>query len=182
MPLNSEMHKTEAKGNKVLRNGYTTGSCAAAAAKAAIQMLLGKEEVLEVPLLTPKGTQLQLTIHEISRDEDRVRCAVCKDSGDDPDVTNGIMVFATITLTSDNQVTVDGGIGVGRVTLPGLSQKVGEAAINRIPKQMIIHEVNSVCEQFGYLYLGLLNKMNSKYTFLCKGIAVILGDTSSDRR
>lgn len=135
---------------KKLRSGYTTGSCAAAAAGAATRMLLEGSTLHEVSLLTPKGVNLNLKIEEISKTKDFVRCGVRKDSGDDPDVTNGILVFATVKRAQESQVTIDGGIGVGRVTLPGLSQKVGEAAINKVPRQMILQEVMSACEDKGY--------------------------------
>lgn len=135
---------------KKLRSGYTTGSCAAAAAKAATSMLLEGAIVNQVSLLTPKGVTLHLTIEDISMEKDSIRCAVRKDSGDDPDVTNGILVYAVVRRVQGNQITLDGGIGVGRVTLPGLWQKIGEAAINKVPRLMILQEVASVCEQKGY--------------------------------
>lgn len=135
---------------KKLRSGYTTGSCAAAAAKAATSMLLSGVIVNKVSLLTPKGVTLQLTIEDINMSKDSVRCAIRKDSGDDPDVTNGILVYAKVNRIQGNQTIVDGGIGVGRVTLPGLWQKIGEAAINKVPRQMIMQEVTTVCEQMGY--------------------------------
>ncbi|WP_455715200.1 cobalt-precorrin-5B (C(1))-methyltransferase CbiD [Anaerosporobacter sp.] len=135
---------------KKLRSGFTTGSCAAAAAGASTHMLLAGNILHEVALLTPKGVTLHLKIEEISKTKDSVRCAVRKDSGDDPDVTNGILVYATVRRIQGSQIIIDGGIGVGRVTLPGLSQKVGEAAINKVPKQMISKEVMSACENMGY--------------------------------
>lgn len=135
---------------KKLRSGYTTGSCAAAAAKAATSMLLDGILVNKVSLLTPKGVTLHLTIEDISMSKDYVRCAIRKDSGDDPDVTDGILVYAKVRRVQGNQITLDGGIGVGRVTLPGLWQKIGEAAINKVPRQMILQEVATVCEQKGY--------------------------------
>lgn len=79
-----------------LRLGYTTGSCAAAAAKAAAQMLLGQEEICQVRLMTPKGIELCLDIENISRTVEYVECAVRKYSGDDPDVTDGLLVFARV--------------------------------------------------------------------------------------
>lgn len=135
---------------KKLRSGYTTGSCAAAAAKAATSMLLSGVIVNKVSLLTPKGVTLQLTIEDINMSKDSVQCAIRKDSGDDPDVTNGILVYAKVNRIQGNQTIVDGGIGVGRVTLPGLWQKIGEAAINKVPRQMIMQGVTTVCEQMGY--------------------------------
>ncbi len=137
------------KGNKKLRCGYTTGSCAAAAAKAAAIMLLGNGEVTRVNIQTPKGIELSLEIKEITRTADSVTCAVQKDSGDDVDVTNHMLVFATVKKLSAH-IIVDGGEGVGRVTKPGLSQNIGEAAINKVPKEMIINEVRKACREAEY--------------------------------
>ena len=136
--------------NRKLRYGYTTGSCAAAAAQAATRMLLTGEKVEEVALQTPKGILLHLLIEEISMDEGRVRCAVQKDGGDDPDVTTGIYVYANVSRKAAPQITLDGGIGVGRVTRPGLWQAVGEAAINKVPRQMILENVEKVCKEYHY--------------------------------
>lgn len=127
-----------------LRYGYTTGSCAAAAASAATQMLFDQEDVTAVRLLTPKGMELLLDIAHIERTERYVRCSVKKDAGDDPDVTDGIEVYAIAGWDEGDAVTVDGGIGVGRVTRPGLDQPVGAAAINHVPREMIIREVERV--------------------------------------
>ena len=143
------------KNNKRLRYGYTTGSCAAGATRGAARMLLSGASLSEVELQTPKGITLNLQLHDITKGENYVSCAVQKDAGDDPDTTNGILVYAKVEKISaevakniiDNQNTdskkviihfsiiLDGGVGVGRVTKPGLSQKVGEAAINPVPRQ-----------------------------------------------
>ena len=104
------------RGSKKMRFGYTTGSCAAAACKGAVRMLLGKEKLTSVPLMTPKGILLDLELHDICMEENQVTCAVKKDAGDDPDTTNGILVYATVSKTADRGITVDGGEGVGRVT------------------------------------------------------------------
>lgn len=121
---------------KLLRCGYTTGSCAAAASKAAVMMLLGAGEVAEAEILTPSGIKLKLDILEIIRNEDCVSCAVKKDSGDDPDATNGILVYSCVRLCEAG-IHIDGGQGVGRVTKTGLDQPVGSAAINSVPRSMI---------------------------------------------
>ena len=128
------------RGQKKMRFGYTTGSCAAAACKGACLMLLGKEKLTSVPLMTPKGILLNLELHDIQISENQVTCAVKKDAGDDPDTTNGILVYATVWKTDTAGIVIDGGVGVGRVTRPGLSQKVGEAAINPVPRAMIYRE------------------------------------------
>ena len=137
------------KGGKTMRCGYTTGSCAAGAARAAAEMLLSGERVETVELDTPKGIRLTLEILDIDMEPDRVRCAVQKDSGDDPDITNGILVYATATRT-DAGITIDGGEGVGRVRKAGLDQPVGAAAINSTPRRMIAEQVAAACERQGY--------------------------------
>ncbi|MFV0343757.1 MAG: cobalt-precorrin-5B (C(1))-methyltransferase CbiD [Anaerocolumna sp.] len=137
------------KGNQKLRCGYTTGSCAAGAAKAATIMLLGNGNVSRVNIQTPKGIELSLEIKEITRDSKWVSCAVQKDSGDDVDATNHMLVFATVRKIAKG-IVVDGGEGIGRVTKPGLSQEIGEAAINKVPKEMIIYEVEKACREAEY--------------------------------
>ncbi len=138
------------KGGKKLRLGYTTGSCAAAAAKAAAYMLLTGHPMERVALATPKGIRLELEVKEISMGPDAVSCAIEKDSGDDPDVTRGTLVFAEVSRQEAPGVAIDGGIGVGRVTKPGLEQPVGAAAVNRVPRRMIRENVLEICRQFGY--------------------------------
>jgi len=156
-----------------VRLGFTTGSCAAAAAKAAAYMLLTGKEKTEITIETPKGIPYHANIVDISRQECIVRCAVIKDGGDDPDVTTGCHVFAEVSIsgksldtseprcdcetkfkckeeTKHARVSIDGGEGVGRVTLPGLDQPVGNAAINHVPREMIEKEVLEVCELVDY--------------------------------
>lgn len=133
------------KDGKRLRLGYTTGSCAAAAAKAAAWMLLTGMPREKISLVTPKGIELDLDVKEISRSETTVSCAIEKDSGDDPDVTKGALIFASVARTETPGVFIDGGEGVGRVTKRGLDQPVGNAAINSVPRQMIRENVEEVC-------------------------------------
>ena len=97
------------RGQKKMRFGYTTGSCAAAACKGACLMLLGKEKLTSVPLMTPKGILLDLELHDIQISENQVTCAVKKDAGDDPDTTNGILVYATVWKTDTAGIVIDGG-------------------------------------------------------------------------
>ena len=134
---------------KRLRCGYTTGSCAAAAAKAAAQMLLTNKWVNEVELCTPKGIRLLLPICRTQRSEASVSCAVQKDSGDDPDVTDGILVFAEVSQLAEG-IVIEGGEGIGRVTRPGLACAVGEAAINPGPRNMIASSLQEVSMAYGY--------------------------------
>ncbi len=138
------------KDGKRLRLGYTTGSCAAAAAKAAAYMLLSGGLKEEISLLTPKGIFLTLKVEEIRRSEKSVSCAIRKDSGDDPDVTDGTRIFAAVTKSRIPGVQIDGGAGIGRVTKPGLDQKVGSAAINSVPRSMIRENVEEVMALFDY--------------------------------
>ena len=136
---------------KKLRLGYTTGSCSAAASKAAAMMLLTGKRVDNIKLLTPKGIELDLTVEDITIEKDRVSCAIRKDSGDDPDVTNGALIYSEVTLTDEEgTVEIDGGFGVGRVTKPGLDQPVGNAAINSTPRRMIRENLLEVMEMTGY--------------------------------
>lgn len=140
------------KDGKKLRCGYTTGSSAAAASKAAALMLFSGERTERVYLLTPKGMGLTLAVEEIKFGSDFVSCAVKKDSGDDPDVTNGILVFARVARfpAVSPEVRIDGGEGIGRVTKPGLDQPPGEAAINSVPRRMIRQAMLDVMAEYGY--------------------------------
>jgi len=137
------------KNGKTMRCGYTTGSCAAGAAGAATEMLLTGRTVKRLDMDTPKGIRLNLDILNPEIGGDYARCAVQKDSGDDPDITNGILIYATAKKT-DVGIKIDGGEGVGRVTKPGLDQPVGAAAINSVPRQMIAEQVRSACVRCGY--------------------------------
>ena len=144
------MEEYQFSQGKNLRCGYTTGSCATAAAKAAATMLLTGERVATVRIDTPKGVVLELEPLEVELAEQYVSCAIRKDSGDDPDDTNGVLVFAKVEKVAEPGVHIEGGVGVGRVTKPGLACAVGGPAINPTPWRMITAEVGSVMEQAGY--------------------------------
>ena len=139
-----------------MRYGFTTGSCAAAAAKAAAYMLLTGREKTEITIETPKGILYTAQIRNICRKEQEVSCAVEKDGGDDPDITTGALICAKVSLPQEEgsealaRVVIDGGFGVGRVTKPGLDQPVGNAAINHVPREMIEREVLQVCQVLDY--------------------------------
>ena len=137
------------KDGKKLRLGYTTGSCAAAAAKAAAWMLLTGMKKERISLLTPKGIELNLNVLEIEMGEDSVSCSIEKDGGDDPDVTKGTHIRATVSKAKDG-ILIEGGSGVGRVTKRGLDQPVGAAAINSVPRKMIRENIEEVCALAGY--------------------------------
>lgn len=138
------------KNNKKMRMGYTTGSCAAAASKAAAWMLLHGQILPEVELMTPKGIGLHLEVLDPKLSKGEVSCAIRKDAGDDPDVTDGLLIYATVSKTEKPGITLDGGEGVGRVTRVGLEQAVGDAAINKVPRQMIREGVEEICRGAGY--------------------------------
>lgn len=130
------------KNGKHLRYGYTTGSCAAGAAKAAAMMLLSQKELTTVELMTPKGWLLTLDVVAIEISQEQVTCAVVKDSGDDPDMTNGVKVYATVSYSDSS--SIKGGLGVGMVTKKGLPVPVGQHAINPVPYKMIKENVEAI--------------------------------------
>lgn len=163
-----------------MRYGFTTGSCAAAAAKAAAYMLLTGSRKNQISIQTPKGIWYHAEILDIKRENGAVSCAVEKDGGDDPDITTGVSVYARVAFGekafckdaglageefshdtaggSGARVVIDGGAGVGRVTKPGLDQPVGNAAINRVPREMIEKEVLEICglmDYTGILYVEI---------------------------
>ena len=137
------------RGKKKLRCGYTTGSCAAAAAKAAAEMLISGEKISSVTIGTPKGIDLHLNVLEAVISEKYAECAIKKDSGDDPDITNGILVFARVSRIPAN-IEITGGKGIGIVTKAGLDQPVGEYAINSVPRKMIEKAVSEIAEKYDY--------------------------------
>lgn len=135
-----------------MRRGFTTGSCAAAAAKAAAYMLLTGREKTQITIETPKGVLYTARLTNILRKEREVSCGVKKDGGDDPDVTDGALICAKVSFgeSAEQKIIIEGGKGVGRVTRPGLDQPVGNAAINHVPRQMIEKEVLQVCRIADY--------------------------------
>ncbi|WP_293555448.1 cobalt-precorrin-5B (C(1))-methyltransferase CbiD [Phascolarctobacterium sp.] len=144
------MEEYQFSQGKNLRCGYTTGSCATAASKAAAAMLLTGERIDSVRIDTPKGIVLNLEPLEVMLTADFASCAIRKDSGDDPDDTNGVLVYAKVEKTAEPGIMIEGGIGVGRVTKPGLACAVGGPAINPTPRKMITTEVGKVMTEAGY--------------------------------
>lgn len=144
------MEEYQFSQGKNLRCGYTTGSCATAASKAAAAMLLTGERIDSVRIDTPKGIVLNLEPLEVMLTADFASCAIRKDSGDDPDDTNGVLVYAKVEKTAEPGIMIEGGVGVGRVTKPGLACAVGGPAINPTPRKMITTEVGKVMVEAGY--------------------------------
>ena len=132
-----------------LRKGFTTGTCAALAAKAAARLLLSSLTTNNVSILLPGGERIERPLAYQKLLGQTACCAIEKDSGDDPDVTNGIWVYASVSKISQG-IEIDGGEGVGRVTKKGLDQPVGNAAINRVPRQMIKNAVFDEMVVWGY--------------------------------
>ena len=150
---------------KKLRRGYTTGTCAAAASLAAAVLLLQNDSVdLNVTVDTPKGIRLELRAELTEVGGDFRVCRVQKDGGDDPDVTNGMWIYARVGLScpedklsgwftqknDDISLNLTGGVGIGIATKPGLNCKVGEYAINPVPRAMIFSHVEKACRQMGF--------------------------------
>ncbi len=137
-------------GGKKLKRGFTTGSCAAAASKAAALMLISGNRVDSVDITTPRGITLHIQIEKQGIHEDYAVCAVRKDGGDDADDTNGAYVFSKVSRSDIPGIAIDGGTGVGRVTRKGLDQPPGNAAINHVPRNMITECLEDVCQSLKY--------------------------------
>lgn len=137
-------------GRQKLRCGYTTGTCAAAAAAGAAARLLTGETLPAVRIITTAGVAVEAELLQHAAGEGWAACAVRKDGGDDPDVTDGALIFTRVERTDTPGIIIDGGEGVGRVTLPGLDQPVGAAAINSTPRRMIGEQMEAVMAKAGY--------------------------------
>ena len=137
------------KNQTTLKRGYTTGSCAAAAAQAATLLLLTGQLPEVIELHTPKGIDLFLHPEQAGFDGTVARCCIRKDSGDDPDVTNGICIYADVQKQAQ-EIVILGGDGVGVVTRPGLSVPVGQPAINPGPRAQITAAVTTAAQQAEY--------------------------------
>jgi len=136
-----------------LRHGYTTGACAAAATLGAARLLAG-QKMSRVEILLPAGESAIFTLHDCLKNREGASCFVVKDAGDDPDITHGVEVHAQGERLSpspregggrsEGDIEILGGTGIGRVTKPGLAVAVGEAAINPVPRQMIVAALRSI--------------------------------------
>lgn len=143
------LEKYVSKGSKKLRCGFTTGTCATAASAGAARMLLSGKVIENITVMTPSGNSVTVGLTDIKKENDYVSCAVQKDSGDDPDVTDKILVYSTVSYEKSG-ITVDGGEGVGRVTKKGLKQQIGEAAINPVPRKMIEEQLKTAASDYSY--------------------------------
>ncbi len=152
-----KLEKYVVKDGKKLRYGYTTGSCAAAASKAAVLLLNGELDRDYITISVPKGFEIEIDIESIelkssensAGKNDFAIVSVIKDAGDDPDVTNEIEIFAKASRRSDGEIHIKGGVGVGKITIEGFWGKVGDSAINPVPRKMIESEIRKVSDS-GY--------------------------------
>ena len=129
---------------KALRKGYTTGSCATAAAKVAALMVLRQHIIHQVSIVTPSGVTLRLNVESPHIEGQQAIAAIRKDGGDDVDATHGMLIFARVTLNDSGAIVLAGGEGVGTVTRKGIGLPIGSAAINRTPRQTIEAAVREV--------------------------------------
>lgn len=163
------------KYGKSLRCGYTTGSCAAGAAKAAALMLLNREKLESIDIDTPAGIILNLKLEDIHIEEDHVYCCIIKDAGDDPDSTDKIEIYAKVCKRDDSKIVIDGGEGIGRITRSGFWGKSGTAAINPVPRKMITDELLKVSNcGFNVLIYAPRGREIAKKTFN-SGLGIIDG-------
>jgi cobalt-precorrin-5B (C1)-methyltransferase len=143
--LPQEIEEKKKKG--ALRTGYTTGTTAAAATKAALVALVTGRPVEKVDVSLPKGRSATLKIAWTKAEGGKVTCAAIKDGGDDPDVTHGAEICSTVSFNKTaGVINIDGGRGVGRVTKPGLGLEIGTAAINPTPAKMLVQAVSEAAK------------------------------------
>ncbi len=130
-----------------LRTGFTTGTCAAAAAKAAVILLTGAQVPEGVEVTLPDRTKVRLSLAYAKQRQNAAEAAVYKDAGDDPDITDGAMVIVSARWNKGDDIMFKAGEGVGTVTLPGLSVSPGEPAINPVPRNIIRRAVREVTQR-----------------------------------
>lgn len=130
-----------------LHCGYTTGSCATAATKAAMMTLCGLTVNEKVSIKLPNGEPIEIPVKEIRKEGDRCSATVIKVSGDDPDVTNGEEIISSVRFIQEEGIHFKAGKGVGTITLPGLGLPVGGPAINKVPKEMMTAEVTGLLKE-----------------------------------
>ena len=132
-----------------LRTGYTTGTSATAAAKAALLSIINQTKIENIDVKLPKGSFIKIPIHLCQFDENKSKCSVIKDGGDDPDVTHGAEIVVELSFTDKiNEIEINGGEGVGIVTKPGLGLELNKAAINPVPKKMINENLREIIDKY----------------------------------
>jgi cobalt-precorrin-5B (C1)-methyltransferase len=139
----------EAIKKEKLRTGYTTGTSATAAAKAALLAIINQTKIEDVEVKLPKGSFIKIPIYLCQFDKNGSKCSVIKDGGDDPDVTHGAEIVVDLSFTDKiNEIEIDGGEGVGVVTKPGLGLELNKAAINPVPKKMINDNLREIINKY----------------------------------
>src|SRR6266700_2125332 len=146
-----ETPSSPGRGNKRgMRTGYTTGACATAATRAALLALFDGQAPAAVTILLPVGVKATFAVHSCEhRTDGSVTASVIKDAGDDPDVTHGAELCSTLSWRETPGIDIDGGVGVGRVTKPGLGLEIGASAINPVPRAMIAQTIQEVLTERG---------------------------------
>lgn len=144
----NEQKKRNKKEPSQMRHGYTTGACATAMTKAALQALVMGKVPDEVTIYLPAGQYATFKVCAFQVLEDRVMCETIKDAGDDPDATHQARIQSTVMFSKEKGIHLDGGVGVGRVTKAGLPVPVGQAAINPVPRKMIFGVVEEFIGKF----------------------------------
>jgi cobalt-precorrin-5B (C1)-methyltransferase len=142
------MEKKVKKDPSQMRHGYTTGACSTAVTKAALTALITGEAQEQATIHLPVGRDATFTIEKCEMTDEGVRAETIKDAGDDPDATHQALIVSTVSWIDTPGIILDGGVGVGRVTKPGLLVPVGEAAINPVPRKMIITTVQQTLAEF----------------------------------
>ena len=149
LPPRNRKVSLDAAKKRGMRTGYTTGACATAATRAALLALCEGQAPETVTITLPVGVKATFAIHSCEQHTDgSVTASVLKDAGDDPDVTHGAELCATLSWLATPDILIDGGIGVGRVTKPGLGLEVGSAAINQVPRAMIEGVVRELLTEY----------------------------------
>lgn len=141
--------KTKKKDKKEMRSGYTTGACATATTKAALIALITGEPQFEATIYLPVGKFVTFEMESCVVEHTVAEAGTIKDAGDDPDATHGALIKAAVSWQNESGISLDGGIGVGRVTKEGLPVPVGEAAINPVPRKMILETAEGVLSDYG---------------------------------
>lgn len=132
---------------KKLRTGYTTGSSATAASRAALLSIIKQQKIEEIEITLPKKTTIKIPVNSCQFEKNKAKCSVIKDGGDDPDVTHGAEIIVELAFNDNkNQIEIDGGEGVGIVTKPGLGLEINKPAINPVPKKMITENLQEIGE------------------------------------
>lgn len=145
-----EWQKETHKSSKSLRSGFTTGSCVTAATKASFCALMEKKWASTTEIQLPDGQKARFPLFPLSLTEKEASCIVIKNSGDDPDVTHAAEIGCHIKLVKQWGISLQRGEGIGLVTLPGLQVKVGEPAINPVPRQMLIGILKQLQQEYDY--------------------------------